>query len=170
MDETLVDSLSLADSMTMEIEGFIPVYGSVEGADRYFSSLLNSQLWDVSTLENKTKALIQATGMIDTLRFSGSKTETTYPLEFPRNGDTVVPQAINEGCYELALALLKEIDAETEHNNLYVRSRYFGKLRTDYDYSKAPEHKLAGIPSLAAWRKLKPYLSPNLGLRIRRDS
>jgi hypothetical protein len=170
MDETLADTLTQSDSMTMEIQGFIPVYGDVVGADRYFSSLLYGQTWEVTDATQKSKALVQASGLIDTLRFAGSKTDYSHPMEFPRNGETVVPQAINEACYELALTLLKEIDPDTELDNLYVQSRYFGKLRTDYDCSSAPEHKLAGIPNLTAWRKLKPYLSPNLTLRLRRDS
>jgi hypothetical protein len=114
IDETLEDSLTLGESLTMEVSGFVPIFGSVEGADRYWSEMLNGQLWEVQSLDTKTKALVTATRAIDRLRFAGSKSDESQPLEYPRNGDATLPECLLQATYEEAMALLKGIDPSTE--------------------------------------------------------
>lgn len=166
----LNESLELDESLTMEVTNFQPMFGAVEGADRYFSEQLYGQLWETQSLDNKQKALMTATRNINNLRFAGRKNDDGQPLEFPRNGDTVVPEAIQRATYEEALALLKGIDPETEYGNLSVSSRVFGKVRTDYAARHAPEHVVAGIASRNAWILLQPFLDPARGVRLRRRS
>lgn len=79
-------------------------------------------------------------------------------LFFPREGDLVVPRDIKEACCYIALALLDGIDPELEFNNLSMTEQDYGGAKIKYDRSVPEEHVIAGIPSVSAWRLLKPYL------------
>ena len=158
------------ESLTMEVRGFVPIFGSVEGADRYWSEQLNGQLWEITSQDTKTKALITATRAINQLRFAGDKLVETQPLEFPRNGDDTLPEELQQATYEEAMALLKGIDPETEAGNIWVAQRDFGKVRTYYDFRTAPVHVVNGIASFKAWNLLKPLFADTCGVRLRRRS
>lgn len=165
------DVLGLSDGFVVEATNYKPIYGSVEGANRYFSEQLYGQLWEIQTADVWQKALITATRNIDSLRFAGRKTVAGQPLEYPRNGETEVPQAIQYATYEEALALLKGIEPDTEAANLFVTSRVFGlRVRTDYDVAHSPEHVVAGVASFRAWNLLKPYLNTAREVKIHRVS
>jgi len=168
--ETLSESLDFTEATIVEVIAEFPIYGTREEADRYFGVLLNGELWERTTPIRKYKALVSATQQINTLRFAGRKTDDSQALEFPRYGDAEVPLAIRQATYEEALSLLKGVDPTTEYDNLFVRSRGFGSLRTDYEPQNPPEHKKAGITSLRAWQLLLPYLKPALDLKLRRES
>jgi hypothetical protein len=168
--ETISESLDFTEGNIVEVIAEHPTYGTVQEADRYFGVLLHGELWERSTNIRKYKALVTATKQIDTLRFAGRKTDDSQSLEFPRFGDTGVPLAIRQATYEEALSLLKGVDPITEYDNLFVRSRGFGSLRTDYEPQNPSEHKKAGITSLRAWQLLLPYLKPALDLKLRRES
>lgn len=171
MDETLTDTLVIAELLTNEVTDFKPMYGSVVGANRYWSEQLSGQKWSTYTLDLKQRALITATKILDDLNFAGSKTDEDQPLEWPRFDQTDVPQAIQEASYELAFALVKGIDPQKEYDEAFVKLRYFGKIRVDYEHGGlVPEYLVAGIPSLVTWNKLKPYLSRDISLKLRRES
>jgi hypothetical protein len=170
-DVSMSEALVLQETLTFEVIGVVPYYGSLAGASRYFSEQIYGQLWEVTPPDNQEKALITATRAIDNLRFAGRKTDLVQPLEYPRNGDTEVPQNIQRACYEEALARLNGIDPDTEYGNLNVTSRVFGlRVRTDYDVRTAPAHIVAGIGSKRAWDLLIPYLDPARGVTLRRRS
>lgn len=164
------DALIFGESLTMQVTGFMPMYGSIVGADRYFSEQIYGEPWTIATLAHKQKAMMTATRAIDNLRFAGRKKLSTQPLEFPRNEETEVPANVQRATYEEALSLLNGIDPETEYGNLNVESRVFGKVRTDYDARHAPAHIIAGIGSKRAWDYLVPYLDPATSVRLRRWS
>lgn len=171
MDETLGDSLIPTESMTLEITSVPVMYGSIAGGDRYFSEVIYGQLWLISTVDKKRKAMVTATKMLEQLPFQGYPTEEAQALSFPRNGETATPTPVEEATYELALQLLKGRDAETEQRQLFVKSRKFGRITTDFDHTMAgQEHVIAGIPSLEAWKRIRPFLAPNLTLNLRRES
>lgn len=164
------DELDPTDTITMEVVGYMPIFGSVEGADRYFSECLYGHTWEILSLDTKQKALMTATRSIDNLRFTGSKTASDQPLQWPRNGDTEVPDAVRRATYEEALALANGADPNTEYDSIFVSSRVFGKVRTDYDRRTAPAWTLAGIVSQKTWILLRPFLNPTRTLRLRRES
>lgn len=168
--ETINETLSFVDDCIYGVISEHPIYGTVQEADRYFGVLLHGELWEKTIYLRKYKALVSATKQIDTLRFAGRKTEDDQTLEFPRYGDDEVPLAIRQATYEEALSLLRGIDPTTEYDNLFIRSRGLGSLRTDYEPQNPPEHKKAGITSLRAWHILLPYLKPALDLKLRRES
>lgn len=168
--ETTTDELGLTDTLTMEVTSAFVSFASVEWADRYFSERLDGQLWEVTSLDRKQKALTTATRAINNLRFAGSKTDDAQPLEYPRNGDTTLPECLMQATAEEAFALLKGVDPDTEYGSLRVVSRVFGKVRTDYSGRTALPHVVAGIASFKAWRFLQPLLDPALGIRLCRWS
>jgi hypothetical protein len=168
--DSLDESVDFIEATIVTVVAEHPTYGTVQEADRYFGVLLHGELWDRSTPIRKYRALVSATKQIDTLRFAGRKTDDDQALEFPRYGNTEVPLAIRQAAYEEALSLLRGVDPTTEYDNLFVRSRGFGSLRTDYEPQNPPEHKKAGVTSLRAWQMLIPYLKPALDLKLRRES
>lgn len=127
-------------------------------ADLYFESRLDSDLWDETNETNKTKALATATRLIDRLNFEGDKTDDDQSLEFPRGGDTSIPQDIKDACCEIAYALLtgRDPEYEAEHQGTTTASNEVGRLVTDArSINMAKAHS---IPSAVAWNLLRPYL------------
>lgn len=95
-------------------------YINLTNADTYFADRLNSDVWDSATASNKEKALIQATKILDSMTFIGTRSKSTQILKFPRlfpidftlDGfiidSATVPQNILDAVCELAIYLLSE--------------------------------------------------------------
>lgn len=160
----LVDSVVVANGSTL------PFYGTLEKADNYFASMLEGQLWTFSDRLRRLQALTSATKRIDRLNFVGDKASADQPLQFPRGTDTLVPVDIEQATYELALALLKGVDPDTERDNLSAIVQAYGGLRSEFDRSSVPAYTAAGIPSATAWALLLPYLMPRREMVTRRVS
>ncbi len=79
-----------------------------------------------------------------------------------------VPQDVQDACCEIAFALLDGIDPDLEYENLRMVSQGIGNIRSTYNPEAIPEHILAGVPSAAAWRYLKPYLRDVRDIRVSR--
>lgn len=153
-------------------------YISITDANTYFTARVGADLWEDSSDDDKSQALVHATRLIDRLNFEGVKYADDQPLEFPRRysenfswnfgGDptttpipTTTPNVPNEimfACCEIALALLDGVDPEQEMNNLTSVSQGYGQVRETYDRTIRSEHFRAGIPSAVAWTYLKPFL------------
>lgn len=155
------------------------IYGTAAGADAYFDARLHEHVWTESTSDERTKALVMATRIIDVLNFKGDK-HTVYELleddpyasdeeireaeqeqllEFPRGEDTVVPEVIDTVCYEIAYALLDGKDPDLELENLGISSQTYGAVSTAYNRNQTLiEHLVNCVPSAQAWNWLKPFL------------
>lgn len=131
---------------------------TIEEATAYMAERLETTPWDDASEGDQQKALNMATRAIDKLAFIGDKYDDAQEHEFPRGDDTTIPQDIKDACCELALSLLDGVDPELEFENLGMVSMGYSNVRTTYDRSNPPEHIIAGIPSVTAWRCLKPYL------------
>jgi hypothetical protein len=134
------------------------IYGSLEGGDAYFALKLNADAWDDASDEDKLKALYSATQAIDQLNFRGDKTDEDQSLQFPRDDETTVPRDIEIAAYEIAIMLLDGVDPEMEAANLAAVSQGISSVRVTYDRSAMSDHILAGIVSITAWQRLRPYL------------
>lgn len=139
-------------------------------AQLYFDGRVGSECWDSSDSTERLKALKHATRIIDRLNFVGCKADANQELQFPRNGDTVVPQAIKHAVCEIALALLDGVNPELEFENINMVSQGYGAVRSTFDRSVKPAHILAGVPSFTAWTYLKPYLRDTLSVDLHRTS
>lgn len=127
-------------------------------ANTYFSQRLHTEDWDYASDADRTKALIMATKAIDRLNFNGDKADEDQEHEFPRGTDTSIPQQVQDACCELALSLLSGIDPDLEFQNLGLLNQGYANVRSTYDRRRTAPHIAAGIPSVAAWRLLLPFL------------
>lgn len=142
---------------------------TVEYADSYFGQIKSVIDWDdFSEDGEKLKGLNTATQMINTLNFRGSVTAAEQENAFPRNGQVTVPEDIQKACAELALVVLNGIDLDLETEGLFMKSMGYSNVRSTYDTDNAPDHIVAGIPSIKAWKYLQPYLNNNRTIGVNR--
>lgn len=152
------------------------LYITIDEAEDYFQTRINSQRWDNISETLKTKALITATNIINILRFKGIKADINQELEFPRiitnelnvliDSGIIIPYNIKIACAEIAYSLLEGVDPQQEINNLASISRSYAATKVSYRENFIHEHFRAGVPSPKAWQLLKPYLAsvPDLTL------
>ena len=145
-------------------------YGTIDGANDYYLTRLNTSIWDRTITNDKIAALTMATVAIEKLNFAGSKAEESQELQFPRGDDTVAPTDIENAAYEIVLTLLDGYDQEQEVETLGVLSEVYSGVRTTYDAHYVNTHKRAGIPSSEAWELLLPYLRDPTSMRVSRVS
>lgn len=169
LNESCGQVLSPTQSATYDITD-PECYGSVIDGDTYFSKRLRSFFWDDATLADRKKALVEAAQIIDSLNYSGSKTDSEQLRQFPRTApgsenpevvavsDTEVPANIEIAAYEIAIQLLSGIDPNIEVENLASSSQGFSTARTTYERAYVLEHIAAGVPSARAWNLLRPFL------------
>ena len=143
-------------------------YISVDEAQTYFDTRLNTEAWDKADVTRRLKSLITATRLIDNLRFRGCKTEITQSTEFPRDGATEIPTNIKIATCECALQLLDDIDMEFEITGLSAAGDNYSTIQTTYNRNIIQEHILNVIPSAIAWRFLKSYLADINTVIVRR--
>jgi len=76
--------------------------------------------WYLAEPDDKIRALVSATRQLDALPWIGTRATTTQALSWPRTGAEIngriisvdeIPREVEEGTYELALALLREAKA-----------------------------------------------------------
>jgi len=147
-------------------------YGNVNGGDVFFSNSLKGKKWKASSVDNKSKALVDATRIIDRLNFSGEKASSLQVLQFPRKNtytdpitsevttttDVNVPDDIKFATYIIADRLLDGWDPDIEADNLSHQSHKYSSVTTNYNREYIPEHMRAGIPSASAWNYIRPYV------------
>lgn len=164
-------------------------YSTVEDADTYFENRLHEYDWSGASSANKEKAILAATQDVDALVYAGYKTPAydllqsdpdateeeleaaaeDQLLEFPRDGDTDVPNDILLAVYEIAHERLRGRDPGMEIENLTLTSDGIGSTRVTSDRTNPPlKHIANGIVSWVAWRYLQPYLANSSGFNVRR--
>lgn len=92
-------------------------------ADTYFGDAIHGAPWTAASETTQDQALVTATRMLDRAAWAGSKTSSSQPLEWPRTGavdrdgvaisTSVIPTAIREATYELALVLVNNSEAQS---------------------------------------------------------
>lgn len=170
INDSTSNSLILEGESSNSLDGANRAYADIEFATQYLKSKLNSDAWDDATDTRRNKALRQATRMIDRLNLWGEKTADNQPTQFPRNDDTDFPLAVKQASVEIALALLDGVDPEIEFENLSMVSQGYGAVRSSFDRASPPEYLLAGIPSIMAWRLLKPFVRDSQTITLDRVS
>ena len=145
-------------------------YVTVIEADTYFVEKYPSDEWDIANATTKQATLSTATRLINQLNFFGTKSTQTQVNEFPRNGQTDLPNAVKYACFEIAYALLDGQDVEYNSENVNVLTSKFGSVTTTKQKDSVPLHMLHNIPSSQAWNYLRPYLVNTETLKIGRMS
>lgn len=130
-------------------------YATLEEADLYLESVLDTEPWDYSTDIKRTKALKQATRMIQALNIP--------TFEAP------IPQDIINATVAIAIRFLDGYDPELELENASVASMTFGSIKQANKLDEEiPLHVLAGIPSAYAFNILKRYMPDLTTVRLNR--
>jgi hypothetical protein len=124
-------------------------------AETYFKDRLWINAWEGATDRDKDKSLIMGTNIVSRLAL--------YAF-------TVVPQDLKNAICEIALSLLDGVEPEKEFENLALTSTQYSSVRSTYDRTYPMEHLEAGVPSITAWRMIKPYLDVSKGLKLSRVS
>ena len=172
-------------------------YGTINGANTYFTERLFTDAWDNANGDDRLAALIQGTRIIDSLNYKGVKStvydikydadgdlvspaptqdeiitaDQAQELEFPRGKDSSVPDEIEWANYEIAIALLEGFDPNTAADELRVVKQTYASVGTTYAENDASmEFLLYGIPNGTVWRWLYPRLDFDRLLNIRRAS
>lgn len=150
----------------------VACYGDVTGGDLYFANSLTGRTWKRKSPDEKYRALVDATRLIDTLNFAGQKADPLQVLQFPRKNsytdpvtaetettsDVNVPDDIKAATYIVADRLLDGWDPDMEGDLSAVQSSKYQGASTMYNREYIPEHMRAGIPSAKAWALLRPYV------------
>lgn len=84
------------------------VYGSLDGAVLYFNLALGGSGWVAASSTDRQKALVSATRWLNRL---GLVDPDTGAAIAPHATDVGVPVAVQEGAYELANAVLVDVEA-----------------------------------------------------------
>lgn len=145
-------------------------YVTLAEAQAYVDEMLNVEMWEDATVQERSKALTMGKKAIDCLNYLGCKTDESQDGQFPRYDDTEVPDDIKFANIEIALALLDGKNPEFEFENLRMVSQGYSNVRSTYDVNTVPEYIVAGIPSMKAWQYLRPYLRDPRSVRVYRES
>ncbi len=144
-------------------------YATITDATNYFAERIGDiSAWTSATTDDKTKSLAHATRLIDRLNFVGTKASSSQTNEFPRDNDTAVPTAIVQACIEIALSLLQGNDPAELLEGTNVKQDVVGDVRVTYKDTPPPAFIVAGIPSMAAWHLLYPFVNDGRAISIRR--
>lgn len=132
----------------------------------YMATKFQHVAYDAANTDQRTRAMAEATRIIDQLNFAGEKYDEDQANEFPRGDDTTVPTPIKEATYEIAYALLDGYDPELEQEALGQVQAFFEQVRSKRDPTHVPEHVANGVPTATAWRLLKPFLRDPHNIRL----
>ena len=124
-------------------------YASAADGDAYHDGHLYATAWTAATTENKEKALVFATRLLDAeFRFKGVKASTTQALQWPRaecrdpDGEEdlasdAVPSAVVQATCEMARELLVK-DSTAAYAGEGLKYINVGSMQTGYDKTDTP--------------------------------
>ena len=136
-------------------------------ADAYFETVPSSTQWDNKQDDNKNRALISATGWINTLNFYGDRCDSNQALSWPLNNYHVdlveltcsaIPDAIKKATYLLAFELANDTDAitgNTGDKGLYEEVE-LGDLKVKYNTASQATGTVNNVFDVYPW--LQSYL------------
>lgn len=90
-------------------------YNTNAEADSYFSARFGFDSWGALTEPQKSMSLFSANQILDNLcDWYGTKTSDTQTNEFPRDGETVVPEKIKQAELEIAFNIISTNSTSTD--------------------------------------------------------
>lgn len=144
-------------------------YGGVEEGDFYFAAATHAANWVAASELLKGQALVTASRVLNRQQWKGDKYDAAQPLAWPRTStgvdgveDTVIPQAIVDACFELALSLLDGSAVQTNPEATQEQktsSLKAGSVSISYfKGAVTPAELKPGRFPLIVQELLKPYL------------
>lgn len=119
-------------------------YVSLEFANSFFETIVDPGAWTDATDDQKNRALIQATRIIDTeVRWNGQRIDPTQPLSWPRDamvvdgillGSTTIPEQLKEAvCYTARDLLTADPTAEPDSSGIKRLGLGQGAISIEFD-------------------------------------
>jgi len=91
------------------------IYGEKADADAYLAVVLSASTYNGMEVDQQTSALVMASRFMDRLRWKGTKTVDSQPIEWPRDGTGVdghadgdTPPEVFNGFWELAAKIAED--------------------------------------------------------------
>ena len=130
----------------------------------YFAERLGAEKWDNANSATRTKALKEATRIIDLVPLVGTKYDEAQAREFPRNVDDggEVPTEVQDACCEVALALLQGKTFDKLSTSMGVASEGSGDASVSYTGERgdmALVDESFGLPSHTAASLIAPWIA-----------
>lgn len=144
-------------------------YADTIYAAAYFAERIGSDVWNTASEANKNVALKHATRLIDRLDFVLSKTDENQANEFPRGGDTDIPEEVMMACCEVAIELLSgRVPEKMLNEDTGVTSESTGDASKSFNEQgkNASLSMASGLPSVAAAQLLRDWLEDPEVLQI----
>ena len=132
------------------------MYVTLDEADIYLESVMNTEPWDMSTDIIRTKSIKAAQKIIEALNTVGTLV----------NGEPVT--LIKDATVEIALKLLDGVDPETELYNYTIKEMEFDRLKQTNKSGETPLHVIAGVPSVTAFNILRRFMPDLTTVRLSR--
>lgn len=130
-------------------------------AGAYFDQRVSAFAWLNATTDERSKALAHANRILNRLNYIGTKVAVDQTDEWPRlddNKDQFFPTAIKDALCETALALLDGADPVKDLEDMQLASITAASVKITVSGNAVFEHLMAGVPTLAAYNMVKPYL------------
>ena len=158
----------------------IDTYVSVEEADELVRLLLRPYdelrvFWSALDVAEKQSYLVRSAQQIDILVFTGRKSITGQPMQFPRNGELTVSEKVKQAAVYNALGLMNaDIKATADKQlQLFKSLGAFKNLRLDQTSMRAiataenaaPAEVKIPISSYNAYDILKRYMRGCFSIR-----
>lgn len=147
-------------------------YVTVENADSYFETRIDSANWFNASDEIKEQALVTATQIVDDHAWIGSAVSSSQALAWPRKGvvyydnklgqyvdvdNSTIPDRVKVGVYEQALHLIDNEDLLTNKTQTFESISVGGISLSD---SNNDVTRVSMKPSLTV-KSIKPLLKVN---------
>lgn len=125
---------------TVEIgENSYQTYADTDAADEYLEADFNASAWRGATDDEKARALVSATRVLDRVTWAGDKAESDQALAWPRTDtnidgveDDEVPTDIVNASIELANAILIGTDVANQTQAQNVKRQAAGSVSIEY--------------------------------------
>lgn len=170
LNRSASNNLYVAQSAIVYNGKGLPTYGNVVDANDYFQFRLFVDAWTQAEMKDRKAALAQATRIIDSLNYVGTKLDSDQFNMFPRTGMDEIPTDVIHACYEIALKLLEGFDPDVEVDNTAKVGQGYAAVKSTYTRDYVLEHISAGVPSQSAWKSLRKYLLDPNRIIVRRGS
>jgi hypothetical protein len=125
------------------------VYRDLAETDAYLAGSVNQPAWAALSDDEKTRAIVAATRLLDRQRWLGEKTVADQPLAWPRTGidgvdDATIPAQVLDAHSELTLALATGSSAETSVSTAFDGTRRLKAGSAEVEYFFNASQQLAG--------------------------
>lgn len=112
-------------------------YATIAEANTYLDDSVRAGSWEFLDDDNKARALLTATRMLDRREWQGEVADEDQTLAFPRTGladygSTQFPSPIIEACIELAYELTQDAEVESQSQGKNTKKLTAGSTSIEY--------------------------------------